>query len=55
MSNITTADIAGVFNLDTGRLIGIAPKGGERRNLPGRAGYADFGAACNCNELVRGG
>jgi len=27
MSNITTADITGVFNLDTGWLIGIAPKG----------------------------
>lgn len=27
MSNITTADITGVFDLDTGRLIGIAPKG----------------------------
>jgi lysophospholipase L1-like esterase len=27
MSNITTADITGVFNLDTGRLVGLAAKG----------------------------
>lgn len=37
MSNITTANITGVFDLDTGRLIGIAPKGvNDVTYLPGQ-------------------
>ena len=49
MSNNTTADVTGIFSLDTNRLVGLAAKGSPDVT------YTDVGYSADCNPLGWGG